>query len=67
MKERFTLKEVAEMLDIGPHRIDYAERHHQIPVKRPHRYAHHWYTWDEIKAVADWFGVPMPQQKEINK
>lgn len=60
MEKRYRLRQVAEMLNIAAHRIDYAERHDQIPVYRPHRYAHHWYTWQEIKAIADWFGVPIP-------
>jgi hypothetical protein len=60
----YRLKEVAELLGVAAHRIDYAVRRRQVAVSRPHKYAHHWYTWEEIKAFAHWFGVSLPSQKE---
>ena len=37
--ESYRLKEVAELLGVAAHRIDYAERRRQVAVSRPHKYA----------------------------
>lgn len=56
--------EVITMTGISVDRITYAIRQGHIPVRRPHRYAHHFWTAEDVKALCEWFGVTVPE--EIN-
>jgi hypothetical protein len=59
------ISEVAERTGIAVHRIEYALRKKQIVVDRPdRRWARHWYTPDDVRAICRWFGVPEPESAE---
>ena len=57
------ISQVAERTGIGVHRIEYAVRRQQIKIARPpRRWARHWYTPAEVRAICEWFGVPYPEE-----
>lgn len=61
MKDRYRISEVAELTGIAIHRLEYAVAKRQVQLNRPdRRYARHWYTAQEIRAICDWFGVKVP-------
>ena len=60
---KFKLKAVAEMLDVSRHRIVYTHKNGFLPPRK-RRYLHHWYTFEEIIRLADYFDVPVPKQIE---
>ena len=59
---KLRISEVAAATGIAVHRIEYALRRQQIKVDRPaRRWARHWFTPDEVRAICAWFGVPQPK------
>jgi len=58
---KLRIGQVAEMTGIAVHRLEYAIRRNQIKIDRPaRRWARHWFTLDEVRAICRWFGVPEP-------
>lgn len=62
---KYRISEVAEMTGVAVHRIEYAVRRQQIEIARPtRRWARHWFTAEEVRAVCRWFGVPEPHLQD---
>ncbi len=58
---KLRISEVAEMTGVAVHRIEYAVRRQQVKIDRPaRRWARHWFTPEEVRAICRWFGVPEP-------
>lgn len=58
------ISEVSAATGIAVYRIQYAVKQGQVKIDRPaRRWARHWWTADEVRAVCDWFGVPEPQAR----
>ena len=43
------------------HRIRYAHQMGQLPLRRKRLYMRHWYDAGEVRAIADFFDVGLPE------
>jgi hypothetical protein len=57
------MNKVKFKLDVSRHRIVYTHKNGFLPPRK-RRYLHHWYTFEEIIRLADYFDVPVPKQIE---